>query len=81
MSLGETVEVFGDTWHFTPNALEALEAKGPVTPATIKFCAINLGTMEDLDEGDCEIDYYGVPLLVQHKQYVIVVDATSKRPN
>ena len=71
---GHSIVAFGQEWYFSPQALGALETRGPITESTLRNCVLYLLQLGDPLGGFFEVDYYGVPLMGNRVDGVIRID-------
>ena len=75
---GVTLQVFGQTWRFTPNALSVLQAIWVGTQATLKTLVINISSTSGFEtDGNYTCDYFGVKLSISREGEYVVVDTSG----
>jgi hypothetical protein len=74
-----TMKAFGQTWHFTSEALAALKQFGMGAPATLTNLILQLSPSDGFQSGDYyEVEYQGVWLSISVTGDRITVDGLSK---
>lgn len=68
------LRAFGQTWHFTAEAMACLAPYGIRSPQTLKAAIINLTSSKGLEEGVHEMEYLGVELKIYVRGKRVVVD-------
>ena len=58
------IQAFGQTWHFSEHALQALWLAGIDSPLGLKALVIDLTSQKGLEVGQHQVDYSGVKLQI-----------------
>jgi hypothetical protein len=74
MQQTSSLQVFGQTWHFTRDALTCLAPYGVRSTQMLKAVIINLASSKGLAEGEYEMHFGGAELRVTVRGASVIVD-------
>ncbi len=70
-----TVTVWGSTWHFSPRARKAIRKYGFENGTFFEAFAHKVLTMDVLEEGEIELEFYALGVRIRQDGHVFTVSA------